>query len=94
MFILSWTELDQWKECLRQNNAWIVVHHIKSFDEEDSHVSSSWTVWNVNGFWLSAGDLGKAVSELVTVMTDEDGHSESASPSDEELHTSARFNPK
>lgn len=43
---------------------------------------------------VSAGDLGKAVSELVTVMTDEDGHSESASPSDEDLHTSARFNPK
>jgi hypothetical protein len=43
---------------------------------------------------VSAGDLGKAVSELVTVMTDEDGCSESASPSDEELHTSARFNPK
>jgi hypothetical protein len=43
---------------------------------------------------VSAGDLGKAVSELVTVMTDEDQHSESASPSDEELHTSARFNPK
>jgi hypothetical protein len=43
---------------------------------------------------VSAGDLGKAVSELVTVMTDEDQHSESASPSDEELHTSARFNSK
>jgi hypothetical protein len=42
----------------------------------------------------SPGDLGKAVSELVTVMTDEDQHSESASPSDEELHTSTRFNPK
>jgi hypothetical protein len=42
----------------------------------------------------SSGDLGKAVSELVTVMTDEDQHSESASPSDEELHTSARFSPK
>jgi len=41
-----------------------------------------------------SGDLGKAVSELVTVMTDEDGHSESASPSDEELYPSARFNPK
>ena len=41
-----------------------------------------------------SGDLGKAVSELVTVMTDEDRHSESASPSDEELHPSARFNPK
>jgi hypothetical protein len=46
------------------------------------------------GLTVCAGDLGKAVSELVTVMTDEDGRSESASPSDEELHTSARFNPK
>ena len=41
-----------------------------------------------------SGDLGKVVSELVTVMTDEEWNSESASPSDEELHPSARFNPK
>jgi hypothetical protein len=43
---------------------------------------------------LFSGDLGKAVSELVTMMTDEDRHSESARPSDEELPSSARFNPK
>jgi chromosome segregation ATPase len=49
---------------------------------------------NVGNLLHMAGDLGKAVSELVTVMTDEDQHSESPSPSDEELHPSARFNPK
>lgn len=56
--------------------------------------SSVTATQNVGNLLHMAGDLGKAVSELVTVMTDEDRHSESASPSDEELHPSTRFNPK
>ncbi|XP_033609096.1 dystrophin, isoforms A/C/F/G/H isoform X6 [Cryptotermes secundus] len=70
------------------------VSHNMAAAATSASSSSVAATQNVGNLLHMAGDLGKAVSELVTVMTDEDQHSESASPSDEDLHTSARLNPK
>nr|CAD7427340.1 unnamed protein product [Timema monikensis] len=56
--------------------------------------SSVTTAQNVGNLLHIAGDLGRAVSELVTVMTDEDQRSTSPSDNDETPPHSQKYNPK